>query len=212
MSSVTTYSVQYDRIYETDDFFKDKSHTLGQYMVVDTGCPRALLGHKELEVLMKSMDIKLRSIKGERFRFGPSRVYTSKRKATLSMKVGDTEIDFDFFVIEGDVPILLGNDVLVPLGGKVDLGLKQLVLKELGITIPLVRTPGHHYVIPVKSMGLAKNSFASKDSNDTMENINVKGPEAESVMLILLANIETNEEIENLHQQLGIGFLMKGDG
>ena len=64
MSSVTTYSVQYDRIYETDDFFKDKSHNLGQYMVVDTGCPRALLGHKELEVLMKSMDIKLRSIKG----------------------------------------------------------------------------------------------------------------------------------------------------
>ena len=55
MALVTIFHEKYDRIYINDDFFKNKSKVVGQFMVVDSGCPRSLLGEYELEILMKFM-------------------------------------------------------------------------------------------------------------------------------------------------------------
>ena len=54
---------------------------LGQVIVVDSGCPRSLMGEEELEKLSCKLDVQIVKVKEENFRFGPSKVYSSRRKA-----------------------------------------------------------------------------------------------------------------------------------
>jgi hypothetical protein len=164
MALVTIFHEKYDRIYINDDFFKNKSKVVGQFMVVDSGCPRSLLGEYELEILRKFMEIEVIDVKEESFRFGPSKIYTSNTKIVFPIKVGDCQIDFEFFVVKAMIPMLLGNDVMVPLGGKVDLAESKLELKKPGIEIPLVRTLGGHFVIPVKSIADVKENNEPKNA------------------------------------------------
>ena len=55
------------------------------------------------------------------------------------MTAGKVQIEADFFVVNGDVPILLGNDVMEPLGGNIDMKEKRLDLKNINESIQLVK-------------------------------------------------------------------------
>ena len=48
MSEVVVFSGSYDTIYNNDDFFQNRSQ-LGQFMIVDSGCPRSLMGGKNMK-------------------------------------------------------------------------------------------------------------------------------------------------------------------
>ena len=165
------------------------SENLGQIIIVDSGCPRSLLGDKELERLKELVEVKEFAVKSEGFRFGPSRVYSSNQKVILTMQVGIHEIDCEFFVVTGNVPILLGNDVMVPLGGKIDMVENILVLKNVDMEIPIIPTQGGHFVIPVRSV-------AGIDAK------NIIGDEADAVMMIVLERTDC-EEMKKLHDEVG---------
>ena len=105
------------------------------------------------------------------------------------MKIGINAIDCDFFVIKGNIPILLGNDVMVPYGGNIDLEESTLYLNKVDMQIPLKQTSGGHFVIPVKSI-------AGVDGN------NVKGEEADAVMLMVLESVD-DKAISKLHDEVG---------
>ena len=113
------------------------SADLGQIIVVDSGCPRGLLGDQQLERLKEFVDVDIFSVRAEGFRFGPSKIYRSSKKVRITMRVGINEIDCEFFVIQGNVPILLGNDVMVPLGGVIDLDESILFFRKVDMEIPL---------------------------------------------------------------------------
>ena len=175
---------------------------MGQYIIVDSGCPRSLMGDKEFDKLKESLKLESKHVKEERFKFGPSRIYVSKVKAIVPLELGDNvTVKVEFFVVKGNIPILLGNDIMVPLGGKLHLDLNKLELKKLGKEILLEKTPGGHFIIPVKSVTNTLDN--SEPFDDSMEVRNVNGTEADAVMLTLLANIESDTDLESLHDLVG---------
>ena len=107
----------------------------------------------------------------------------------FQMQMGVLEIECEFFIVDVNVPILLGNDVMVPLGGKIDMEENKLILKKADMEIPLVHTKGGHFVIAVKSVaGLNYN--------------NITGDEADAVMIMVLE--ETDEEnVKKVHDEIG---------
>jgi hypothetical protein len=75
---------------ENDDFFKD-SKVHGQFIIVDSGCPRALMGDQEYKVLKRKYRTEEKKLRrNERLRFGPSKVFESEFKARLFMQLGNT--------------------------------------------------------------------------------------------------------------------------
>ena len=78
---------------------------------------------------------------------------------------------------------------------------KRLRFKKLGTEIPLARTPGGHFIIPVKSVINSKDP--SEQEDDLKEVRNIKGQEAEAVILVLLAITENEEDLGNLHNKIG---------
>ena len=168
---------------------KCSNDNLGQFIIVDCGCPRSLMGDKELETLKDIMEVEEMNVKDQGFRFGPSRVYTSNKKVRLSLQRGGNEINFEFFVVKGNVPILLGNDAMASLGGNIDMDEDKLVLKNAEMDIPLERTRGGHFVIPIKSV----TGYDAK---------NVKGDEADAVMLMVLGDTD-NDDLKRFHDEVG---------
>ena len=108
----------------------------------------------------------------------------------------------EFFVLKGDIPILLGNDVMKHLEGKIDLNGKKLEFKKVKREIPLIETPGGHYVIPMKHLAISE-SLEANPSSDSMYKDNLRGDEADAVMVVLFAETETKEDLEKVHDEIG---------
>ena len=53
MSAVIEIKEEYERIYLNDDFFKKQFRGSGQFMIVDCGSPRSLMGDDECNRLEK---------------------------------------------------------------------------------------------------------------------------------------------------------------
>ena len=62
-----------------NEFSGRKATHLGQVIVIDSGCPRSLMGEDELSKLMNKLEVEVFTVKEESFRFGLSRIYTSNR-------------------------------------------------------------------------------------------------------------------------------------
>ena len=178
-----------DSVFLNEEWLRNCSKNLGQVIIVDSGCPRSLMGNEELDKLKQTVDVEEIPVKNEGFRFGPSRVYTSKKKVRFAMSVGIHGIDCDFFVVDGKVPILLGNDVMAPLGGNIDMDENTLVLKKVDMEIPLEKTKGGHFVITVRSV-------TGDDSK------NIRGEEADALMLLVLDNTE-DIDMKTFHDEVG---------
>ena len=80
---VTLCVYPYDEIYKSGDFFRLENTNLGQILMVDSGCPRSLMGLKEYEKLKKSYILSEEGVSSENFKFGPSRLYKSRFKVKL---------------------------------------------------------------------------------------------------------------------------------
>ena len=149
ISEVSVFSEYFHEIYNSEEFLKSSS-TIGQFMIVDCGCLRGLMGYKEYEKLKKKYEYELFKLKRkESFRFGPSKTYSSESKVRIPMMIKNSKFHIDFFLIEANIPILIGNDFLKPVGGSINIGEKQLEIKELDESIQMVETPGGHFFIPL---------------------------------------------------------------
>jgi hypothetical protein len=108
---ITMCNTPYDRIYKSDDYFRNKSK-LGPVMIVDSG---SLIGQTEFHLLKENFVVDVEKLKSkERFKFGPSRVYDAEKKAKLNLRLGSKSLEATFFIIDGEVPMLLGNDLMEP--------------------------------------------------------------------------------------------------
>ena len=138
----------------------------------------------------------------ERFRFGPSRVYESTMKVKLQLNMENKQLIVWFFVIDGEVPILLGNDILEKIGAKIDLKHKALEINEMGVKVPLLKSSGGHFILPLAKLVAKKDETCIKKKEDEpLED--VEGAEADAVMIIAFARMNTKEDLQELHNQIG---------
>ena len=196
----------YRDVFVNDDEFSEHNRKRNQLMIVDIGCPRALLGRKEYERLLNSLSTSERKqIKeykaSEKFRFGPSRTYDSRTRIEIPMNIKGEKIKARFYVVEGDhnIPILIGNDILEPLGAIIYTETGVIEFERIGKMMTMTRTRGGHYVIPVEEI----KEERADDSKDTLAKDNIRGVEADAVMLVLFAECSEEEEFWKLHKIMG---------
>ena len=96
LTKVTNISDSYDKVYTNSEFKKLNAKVFGQFIIVDSGCPRSLLGRKELDEL-KQYKKQIYNIQTENFTFGPSKLYSSNSKVKIAIKIAEKNINFDFF-------------------------------------------------------------------------------------------------------------------
>ena len=182
----------YDKIYESDEFFRKRNKT-GSVMIIDSGCPRSLMGQSEYQLLKENFGVKSERIKSrERFKFGPSKIYNAENKVQLNLKLGNEFLEVKFFIVDGEVPILLGNDVMEPFEANIK---KKLEFKTLRAEVDMIKTPGGHFVVPL-------NGLVSCVDQIQITSSYVNGAEADEVMMILLETLE-NDDLEKFHTEVG---------
>ena len=202
----STYFIEkaYDEIYVSS---KDMLSVgkLNLFMIVDIGCPRSLMGISQYELFKQLQVIKdkgnLREFPcNEFFKFGPSKPYMSKLRIEVIMYIENVKLEANFFIVEGQVPILLGNDFLESLGGVIHTSSKVLEFTALQEEVNMIKTKGGHFVLPI----------IDTDRLNTIENWkedencpNVRGLEAKAVMVSLLAECSDKREVEKMHDLVG---------
>ena len=122
-TSVTFCSHRYDEIYKSDEIFRVKKPDLGQVLVVDFGCPISLSCLNEYKELRSNYLISgEKGVGKENFKFGPSRLYESKFKVKMPVYLEESKMEMEIFVVDGPIPILLGNAMMEPMETCIDLG------------------------------------------------------------------------------------------
>ena len=120
--------------------------------------------------------------------------------------IKDIEISARFFIIDGAVPILIGNDILEPLGGVIDTEDRNIEFKKLDRSLHLVKTRGGHYVLPLQRK---KKDVAQTDDDEVNEELSgenetfLDSDESDAVVLLSLAECETDQAVWRLHDVLG---------
>ena len=127
-------------------------------MIADIGCPNTVISVNDVKIftsnLSKFQQEQLQVIKvAESFKFGPSGPYKCSQKLRFPIKSGTRLIWVDVALVNAKIPMLLGNNILKPLGAELKLFSKEnggngrLVLDETEIV--LKETNGGHYTIEV---------------------------------------------------------------
>ena len=152
------------------------------------------MGEQEYLKVKKKFKLVTEEHVNDNFRFGPSKIYKACRKIKLLLRMGTKFQEVGFFIVEGaNIPVLLGNDVMDHLEANIDMKARELIFKHLGAAIPMIKTAGGHFVISM-------NEFVEVTGP---QNANIKDEEAEAVMTIMYASVDSKEELENLHNQVG---------
>ena len=132
-------------------------------IIVDCGAPKTLVGERYLKLYMRKhnlidADLEKMTCK-QRFKFGPSQVYTSTERAKIPiiMKVKDEYIKkiVDAFIIQAEVPFLLGMNTMKQWDTMLDMVSEELFFRTFGITVKCVRNGGSHLIwqfLYIKSM------------------------------------------------------------
>ena len=76
-----------------------------QFMIVDIGCPRSLMGINEFNIFKESQVIKEQGNMKvnqcfEKFKFGPSKPYVSNFRVEVDLVIEDLKLRANFFVVE----------------------------------------------------------------------------------------------------------------
>jgi hypothetical protein len=109
-------------------------------MIIDTGCPKSLVGKKWLDEYMKEMKINKDDIKREEcketFKFGPSKIYEAREKVDIPTKVKTKEdkienITVEAYIIQNEeIPLLCGKDMLEKWSTVINLREKDITIRK----------------------------------------------------------------------------------
>ena len=122
------------------------------------------------------------------------------------MNIKGEKVKAKFFVVEGDIPILVGNDILEPLGAIIYTETGEIEFDRLKKKMMMTKTKGGHFVIPVaeiKEHGDDHFEETLDDFDNTIAKDNIVGNEADSVMLVLFAECSEEDDLWKLHDIMG---------
>ena len=128
-------------------------------MVVDSGCPKTVTGRPWIDAYIESKgDIKINLEKEkEKFRFGPSQVYTSNENYEIEVKVGKLKEFIKVSVVDADIPLLLGLDYQVKWGMVIDIGEGTIHIRKSNETFEINQNSSH-WTLPIQSSNLHKQA------------------------------------------------------
>ena len=127
-------------------------------MIVDIGCPNTVISRKDVDYfvqnLSKSQQENLKVVQvDEKFKFGPSGPFQCSQKLQFPINDGFKKLYVHVSIVEVNIPMLLGNNILKPLQAEIILFSSVLRLKHL--EIEMKETQGGHYTVKVKDLGKA---------------------------------------------------------
>ena len=119
-----------------------------------------------------------------------------------------------FYVIDGEIPILIGNDILELLGGIIHTDEKRIEFRRLGLNMRMKKTGGGHYTIPVMMANDSNDDDITEyfdvandedigTSLDEERSEDVNGSEADAILLIMLSECQTEDDLVLLHEVVG---------
>ena len=130
-------------------------------MIVDLGCPNTVIGKRDenkfIQSLSKYQQQNLKRVKtNEKFKFGPSGPYLCEHKLKFPVLNRSNLLWVEVALVQADIPMLLGNNILKPFGAEIKLFPKgnDGILKLEETEIVMRGTSGGHFA--VKSADLAK--------------------------------------------------------
>ena len=127
-------------------------------IIVDSGCPNSVMGSKDANEFMESMTEfqkeKLENLKDEEnFNVGPSGPYGCTEKLRFPIRNGNEIFWGEISIVNANIPMLLGNNILKPLGTKMTYfksGNGNLKLNDINIF--LKETAGGHYTMKLTDL------------------------------------------------------------
>ena len=95
-------------------------------MIADLGCPNTVIGEKDIETFVKNLSkVQQESLEvipaDDKFKFGPSGPFHCSRKLRFPIKIGSGKRWIDVAVVKANISMLLGNNILKPLGAVIEL-------------------------------------------------------------------------------------------
>jgi len=124
-----------------------------QHIIIDTGSSYNLIGRHllpSLEEKMKEAGTKL-TVKpaGKRFQLGGTTKTLSTAKAIVPLLLGDTRVETEVYVVDGEIPFLLGGNILRQHKTEISVSDNTLTVNNQKINLILLHTG--HMAIPWES-------------------------------------------------------------
>ena len=86
--------------------------------------------------------------------FGPSGPYRCSRKLRFPMRTGSKTFTAEVAIVEVDIPMLLGNNILEPLEADIRLfSFGNGILRLKDCEMDLKKTKGGHYTLKIADLG-----------------------------------------------------------
>ena len=149
-------STSFLQIHEDITTFYTKS---GTDMITDIGCPNSVIGEADVDRFIENLsqfqqnNLEMLDV-DEKFKFGPSGPYSCAHKLRIPIKTEAGTLLVTVAIVKANIPMLLGNNILKPLGAEIKL-LKagNGILTLNNVEIKLRETRGGHYIIKVGDLG-----------------------------------------------------------
>ena len=129
-------------------------------MVVDCGAPKSLIGENYLNEYLNVHNIKREALEKvpckQKFKFGPSQAYmsTEKLKIPIVLKCDDRVEQqlVESYVIEADVPLLLGLNTMKSWRALMDIESEEMIFRSFEMSVKMKRNEGGHLTVPLERM------------------------------------------------------------
>ena len=128
-------------------------------MIADIGCPNSVIGVKDVNNFKRNLSNfqqeNLEKLEvDENLKFGPSGPYNCTEKLRFPIHLGKKVLGAEISIVQANIPMLLGNNILKPLGAEIKLfSSGNGILKLKNTEIALKETSGGHYTIRVADLG-----------------------------------------------------------
>ena len=152
------------KVHNVKSFFTE-NRIKGKRCIIDNGAPLALNGLPWIEKYCLDNDLKIEELDSEeakeKFQFGPSQVYVSKKKLHIPLVVDDKKgravrIIVKSYLVDADVPLLIGKNVLFEWGASTNHKINTLSCTDIieGETVEfhLDQTMGGHDALKLENI------------------------------------------------------------
>ena len=168
-------------------------------ILVDIGCPNSVISVHDFPNLKKNLsrfqreNLKMRDVE-EKFKFGPSGPYKCSKRIRFPIS---KSLWAEILLVDAKIPMLLGNNILKPLGAQITLfstgnGLVKIKEEE----IELKETAGGHYIMKVSDLGKFCENFSKNEEKNSFP-CDVCSNAFQSV-----ATLKHHKEVKHRHQQI----------
>ena len=157
--NVNLHTTSFHQCRDITSYSVDKSRE----MIADIGCPHTLIGSKDEKNFNRNLskfqqeNLEIRKV-DENFKFGPSGPYRCFRKLSFPIETSEKQIVAEVAIVEADIPMLLGNNIMKPLEAEIKLfSSGGGVLKLTDFEVAMKETSGGHYTVKVRDLGNIKD-------------------------------------------------------